>query len=289
MTRILSGKETAAAIQEKIREKCAVLKERGIVPKLLLIRVGERPDDVSYERSIIRCAGRLGVETDPRRFPPDVDAEELLSLIDEANRSQKIHGIMMLRPLPKTLPENVISEAVSPAKDVDGITLGSLAGVMTGRNIGFSPCTAEACIRILRHYNIDCRGKRAVVIGRSLVVGRPAAMQLLAEDATVTICHSRTLNLRKTCREPEILIACAGTQEMVGDEFLSEGQIVIDVGIHFRTDGKMVGDVDFNAANGKVAAITPVPGGVGAVTTTLLISHVVEAAGRLADAAKEGS
>jgi len=185
----------------------------------------------------------------------------------------------MLMPLPKQLDGEAARNALSPEKDVDGITDGSLAGVFTGSGLGFTPCTAQACIEILDHYGIDCKGKRAVVIGRSLVVGKPVSILLMAKNATVTVCHTKTVDMPSVTKNAEIIIAAAGKAKAIGAQYLSENQTVIDVGINF-SEGAMCGDVDFDSAMGIVSAITPVPGGVGTVTTSVLVSHVVEAAKR---------
>jgi len=212
-------------------------------------------------------------------LPADILEAELLDEIEKLNFNSSVHGVLIFMPLPKHLDSEKVRRALSPEKDVDGITYGSLSGVFTGSGEGFSPCTAEACIEILDYYGIDCAGKNAVVIGRSLVVGKPVSMLLTAKNATVTLCHTKSIDIPSITRNADILIVAAGRPKVIGGEYFSENQTVIDVGINFL-DGSMCGDVDFTAAEPLVGAITPVPGGVGTVTTSVLVNHVVEAAKR---------
>ena len=219
-----------------------------------------------------------------RRYllPADVSQEELLKVIDDVNKNDAIHGVLLFRPLPKHLNQSVIENALDPAKDVDCMTDGSMSGVFTGKPIGFPPCTPQACMEILDHYGIDCTGKKAVVIGRSLVVGKPAAMMLIKKNATVTVCHTKTVDMPSVAREADIIIVAAGRAGVVGAEYVKPGQTVIDVGINVNAEGKLCGDVDYAAVEPIVDAITPVPGGVGSVTTSVLVSHVVDAAAKKA-------
>ncbi|MEG0036014.1 MAG: bifunctional 5,10-methylenetetrahydrofolate dehydrogenase/5,10-methenyltetrahydrofolate cyclohydrolase [Oscillospiraceae bacterium] len=279
MSELLKGAPVAAAINERSQAALRRLLEIGITPTLALVRVGEREDDIAYENGAVKRCEKVGVAVSHIVLPENVSQAALLAKIEELNADESVHGVLIFMPLPKHLDGEAVRRALSPEKDVDGITSGSLAGVFTGSGEGFAPCTAQACIEILDHYGIDCKGKRAVVIGRSLVVGKPVSMLLMAKNATVTICHTKTLDLPSVTREADILIAAAGKANAVGADCLSAKQLVIDVGINFA-DGKMCGDVDFAAAESVVAAITPVPGGVGTVTTSVLVSHVVEAAER---------
>lgn len=280
MAKLLLGKEVTAALNERIKKNVAALQEKGIAPKLAFVRVGERPDDVSYERGAVKRCETLGVSYEKFVLPGDCSQEELMSTIDRLNKDEEIHGILMFRPLPKHLDEDAVIAALDPEKDVDGITAGSMAGVFMGTNQGFPPCTPQACMEILDYYGIDCTGKEAVVIGRSLVVGKPAAMMLLKKNATVTLCHTRTVDMASVVKEADIVIVAAGKAGVVDGTYLSEGQIVIDVGIHVNEEGKLCGDVKFDEAEPIVDMITPVPGGVGSVTTSVLVGHVVEAAMR---------
>ena len=281
MATIWKGAEVNAGLNARIMKDVENLKAQGIVPTLAIVRVGERPDDLSYERGAVKRAESLGVAVAKCALPVDVTQEVLLQVIRDINADRKIHGVLLFRPLPKHLDEALICNTLVPEKDIDGITELSLAGVFSGKPLGFAPCTPSACMEILDHYGIDCTGKRAVVIGRSLVVGKPAAMMLVKKNATVTICHTRTADLPAVCREADILIAAAGKAGMVGADFVRPDQIVIDVGINWNEqEQKLCGDVDFDAVAPIVDAITPVPGGVGTVTTSMLIGHVVEAAQR---------
>ena len=280
MAKQLLGKEVTAALNERIKADVATLNAKGIKPTLGIIRVGERPDDLSYERGATKRCETLGVEYKKYLLPADVTQEELLKVVDEVNNDDNIHGVLMFRPLPKHINQTVVENALAAEKDVDCQTDASLGGVFTGKKVGFPPCTPQACMEILDHYGIDCTGKKAVVIGRSLVVGKPAAMMLIKENATVTVCHTRTIDMPSVAREAEILIVAAGRAGVVGAEYVSSGQTVIDVGINVNEEGKLCGDVDYAAVEPIVDAITPVPGGVGSVTTSVLVGHVVEAAMR---------
>ena len=280
MARQLLGKEVTAALNERIKEDVATLNAKGVKPTLGIIRVGERPDDLSYERGATKRCETLGVEYKKYLLPADVSQEELLKVIDEVNKDENIHGVLMFRPLPKHIDQTLVENALCAEKDVDCQTDASLGGVFTGKKVGFPPCTPQACMEILDHYGIDCTGKKAVVIGRSLVVGKPAAMMLIKKNATVTVCHTRTVDMPSVTREADILVVAAGRAGVVGADYVAPGQIVIDVGINVNEEGKLCGDVDYAAVEPIVDAITPVPGGVGSVTTSVLVGHVVEAAMR---------
>lgn len=280
MATLLRGAEVVSALNERIQSEVAALKKRGVVPTLAILRVGEKPDDLAYERGAMKRAETVGIAVKQIALPATVSQEELLAEIAQINADESIHGCLMLRPLPKHIDDLRAREALLPEKDIDGITEGSLAGVFSATHRGFPPCTAQACMEILEHYNIDPSGKNAVVIGRSLVIGKPVAMMLLQKNATVTICHTKTKDMPSVTRRAEILIVAAGKPGMVGAEYVSPGQTVLDVGINFNDEGKMTGDVDFSAVEPIVGAITPVPGGVGTVTTSVLMAHVAEAARR---------
>lgn len=275
----LKGAPVSAAINERAQKALAALAARGISPTLAIIRVGAREDDLAYEASAVKRCEKVGVAVRREILSESVSQEELMAVIGVLNADKTVHGVLILMPLPKHLDGEAVRRALCPDKDVDGITDGSLAGVFTGSGRGFAPCTAQACIEILDHYGIDCKGKKAVVIGRSLIVGKPVSMLLLARHATVTVCHTRTVDLPSVTRNAEILIAAAGKPKAVDAAQLAAGQTVVDVGINF-VDGVMCGDVDYAAALPLVSAITPVPGGVGTVTSAVLVSHVVEAAQR---------
>lgn len=279
MAEILKGAPVSAALNEKIFAGVAELNAKGITPTLAILRVGERPDDVSYEKGAAKRCQQAGVAVKSLVLPGDVSQEVFLGELDKLNRDPAVHGILMLRPLPMQIDDGKVRKSLLPAKDVDGCTDGSLAGVFTNTSLGFPPCTAQAAIEILNHYGVDCTGKRAVVIGRSLVVGRPVAMMLMHKNATVTICHTKTRNMQDITKEADIVIVCAGQMETIGADYFREGQTIVDVGIGWNeTKGKLCGDVKFGDVEPIVSAITPVPGGVGSVTTAVLVSHVVEAA-----------
>lgn len=281
MAELFKGAPVSAALSERIRADVQALGARGVMPRLAIVRAGASPDDLAYERGASKRAAALGVETETVALPLDVTQERLLDELARLNAAPEVHGILLLRPLPAQLDETAACNAILPDKDVDGVTNASLAAVFTGAPHGFAPCTAAACIALLDHYGVELAGKRAVVVGRSLVVGRPLAMLLLHRNATVTLCHTRTRDLAAVCREADILVAAAGREGVVGAAHVSAGQVVLDVGIHVREDGTLCGDVAFDEVAPVVAAVTPVPGGVGSVTTAVLLRHVVQAARRL--------
>ena len=280
MADLLKGIEVARAITERLREEVAALQQEGIVPCLAILRIGAREDDLSYERGAMKRCDSIGIAVKSVVLPEDVSQEVLIEEIEKLNRDNSVHGVLMFRPLPKHLDDEAARKALLPEKDMDGITDGSLAAVYGGTDGGFSPCTAQACVELLRHYKLPLKGKRAVVIGRSLVIGKPVSMLLLAENATVTICHSRSEGLPEICRQADILVVAAGKAGMIGKEYCHPNLVVLDVGIHVREDGSLCGDVRFEEVSESVRAITPVPGGVGSVTTAVLASHVVQACRR---------
>ena len=281
MAELLKGASVVAALTEELAGRVDVLAEHGVVPTLATLRVGEREDDLSYERGARKRCEAAGIAVRSYTLSEDCSQEELLSTIAEINTDDAIHGCLMFRPLPAGLNEAAACTMLDPAKDIDCATEASLIGVLAGRATGFPPCTAEACVRLLDHYNIELEGKRVVVVGRSLVIGKPVAMMLLARNATVTICHTRTHNLAAECSRADILIAAAGHAGTITEACLAPGQVVVDVGINWdEAAQKLVGDVDFDAAQHIVAATTPVPGGIGPITTAILAKHVVEAAER---------
>ncbi len=281
MAMLLKGAPAAAALSEKTAAAAAELRKAGVVPTLAILRVGERPDDLSYERGAKKRCDAAGVAVRSVALPEDVTQERLMDTLAALNQDDGVHGILLLRPLPEHLDGEAARRALAPEKDVDGVTDGSLAGVFTGSGEGFAPCTAQAVAELLDFYDIPLSGAHAVIAGRSLVVGRPAAMLLMAKGATVTICHGKTPSLPDMTRQADILVAAVGRMGLLGSEHIAPGQVVVDVGIHFNeVTGKMCGDVRFDEAESIAAAITPVPGGVGAMTTAVLVSHVVEAAQR---------
>ncbi len=290
MAKLLLGKEVTAAMNRRLQEQAAVLRKQGVPPKLALIRCGANPSDLAYERGVESRAALIGVEVHKLLLPEDVGKQRLMDAIDQVNADRSVHGCLMFRPLPGHLKadQDEICNRLSPAKDVDGMTDLSAAGVFAGKPMGFPPCTPQACMEMLHHYSIDPKGKRAVVIGRSLVVGKPAAMMLLAEHATVTVCHTKTENLPQITREADLLISAAGALGSLTKDYVRPGQVVLDVSVNWDENkpngkgglGAMAGDAVYDEVEPIVAAITPVPGGVGSVTTSVLIGHVVRAAAR---------
>ena len=272
------GKDVSSALGGEIRQKVALLEEMGIAPTLRTIRVGDNPGDLSYERGAAKRCAALGISVQNLVFPGDVSRDELYAAVCEANEDRSVHGVLMFRPLPAHLNQDEIGNALLPQKDVDGMTDLSMSGVFTGKEVGYPPCTAQACMEILDYCGIDLSGKRAVVIGRSNVIGRPVSMLLLRRHATVTVCHTRTRDLAAEARRADILVAAAGRPRMIGADFVRPGQVVLDVGINVDENGRLCGDVDYEAVKETVSRITPVPGGVGAVTTTVLAAHVADAA-----------
>lgn len=283
MARILKGAEVTKTIAERVSQQVEALKKQGINPTLATVRIGERPDDIAYQRSASKRCEAVGIAVETYTIEESAGQDALLLLLNQLNEDDRMHGVLLLRPLPAGYDDTRIRGALLPQKDVDGITDSSLAGVFTNQPLGYPPCTAQACMELLRYYDISCAGKHAVVIGRSLVVGKPLAMLLLNQNATVTICHSKTKGLPTICRSADILISAAGQQELLDTNCFHDKQTVIDVGIHVDDQGQMSGDIDFDLAEPLVEAITPVPGGVGPVTTCVLAAHVVEAATRAAE------
>ena len=290
MAKLLLGKEVTAAMNGRLQTRAAALRERGVTPTLAIVRCGEDPSDLSYEKGAESRAALIGVAVKKFLLPRDTTKEALLDVIDAVNADSSIHGCLMFRPLPKHLKadQDEICNRLAPEKDVDCMTDLSNAGVFEGKKLGFAPCTPQACMEILAHYGIDCKGKTAVVIGRSLVVGKPAAMMLMERNATVTICHTKTVDTAAIARNADILVSSAGVLNSLTRDYVRPGQVVIDVSINWDENrpnarggtGAIAGDAVFDDVEPIVDAITPVPGGVGSVTTSVLIGHVVEAAER---------
>lgn len=271
----LRGAPVARAIMDKTAGEITRLAQAGIMPKLAVFRVGSREDDIAYERSIIKRFSAAGAAVEVTALSEDATQEELEAAVRRAADDESVHGILVFSPLPKKFNAGRIRMLIPAEKDVDGMTDASLAGVFRGDKNAFAPCTAQAVVEILRYYGMEnLAGKRVTVVGRSTVVGKPLAMLLLGMNATVTVCHTKTADTAAECRRADVVIACAGQARMVTDEYMSAGQTIIDVGINADGDG-ICGDVDYAAAQSIVAAATPVPGGVGAVTTAVLLSHTV--------------
>lgn len=277
---MLKGAPVAAAMNIRTAEMVRQLEQKGVKPCLALVRVGRREDDIAYEKGIIKRCAAVGLELRSLELEESITTAELMAETEKLNADRGVHGILIFMPLPGHIDEAAVRSAIAAEKDVDGVTQASAASVFTGAGRGFAPCTARAVVEILKHYDIAMAGKRAAVFGRSLVIGRPVSMLLMRENATVTICHSRTENGPEIARQADIIVAALGKARGLGKEYFSPGQAVIDVGINFD-GGKMCGDTDFEAAALTAAAVTPVPGGVGAVTTAVLARHVAEAAEKI--------
>ena len=282
MAKIFKGKEVSDALTEKLLDEVNVLKGINIKPALAIIRVGSNVEDLSYEESATKRCEKAGIHVEKFIFPKDISQASLLDIIYSINNDDSIHGALLFRPLPEQLNDHIIRSALAPHKDVDGITDISMAGVYASSDMGFPPCTARACMEILDFYGIDVYGKNVVIIGRSLVVGKPVAMMALKNNGTVTICHTKTINIEKIAAGADILIVAAGAAKVVGPAYINENQIIIDAGINFTPEGILCGDVDFEKVEPLVKAITPVPGGVGTVTTGVLLLQIVEAAKKAA-------
>ena len=292
MAKRLLGKEVNEALVANLLERTNALRAKGVVPTLGIVRVGENPSDLSYEKGATTKGEQVGVQIKKFVLPEDATKEQVLAMIDQVNADESIHGVLMFRPLPKHLKndQNEICNRLDPKKDVDCMTHMSNAGVFEGLNdLGYAPCTPAACMEILDFYGIDCKGKNAVVIGRSLVVGKPAGMMLMGKNATVTTCHTKTVNTAEICRNADIIVSAAGVLNSLTKDFVRPGQIVIDVSINWDENkinakggkGGIAGDAKFDEVEPIVEAITPVPGGVGSVTTSVLMKHVVEAAEKI--------
>ena len=271
----LRGKKVSDGIKEYVSKELETL---SFVPKLAIVRVGENPDDMSYERGATKKLKSFGLDMASYVFPQDISDEAFKKAFKDINEDDEVTGILLLRPLPRTINEKDIENMIDPKKDLDGISPINIAKVFAGDTTGFSPCTAEAVIEVLKAYDIELTGKRVTVVGRSMVVGKPVSMLLLKENATVTMTHTRTVDLKKTCSDAEIVVAAAGRAKMLNSDYCGQDAVMIDVGINVDENGKLCGDVDYATLDGKASAATPVPGGVGTVTTAVLAKHLIQAA-----------
>ncbi|WP_288706189.1 bifunctional 5,10-methylenetetrahydrofolate dehydrogenase/5,10-methenyltetrahydrofolate cyclohydrolase [uncultured Catenibacterium sp.] len=271
----LRGKKVSDGIKEYVSKELETL---SFVPKLAIVRVGENPDDMSYERGATKKLKSFGLDVASYVFPQDISDEDFKKAFKDINEDDEVTGILLLRPLPRTINEKDIENMIDPKKDLDGISPINIAKVFAGDTTGFSPCTSEAVIEVLKAYDIELTGKRVTVVGRSMVVGKPVSMLLLKENATVTMTHTRTVDLKKTCSDAEIVIAAAGRAKMLNSDYCGQDAVMIDVGINVDENGKLCGDVDYATLDGKASAATPVPGGVGTVTTAVLAKHLIQAA-----------
>ncbi|MDR2510598.1 MAG: bifunctional 5,10-methylenetetrahydrofolate dehydrogenase/5,10-methenyltetrahydrofolate cyclohydrolase [Spirochaetaceae bacterium] len=277
---LLSGKDVAEALKERMKQDVEALKSKGITPTLGIIRMGEEPNDISYEKGASKTCEGVGAAVKVFALARDASEAELLSVIKQVNEDKGVHGVLLFRPLPKQVNDNIARAALLPGKDMDGITDGSMAGIYSDSGAGYPPCTAESVIKILDHYKIDIAGKDVAVLGRSTVIGKPVSMMLLRKNGTVTICHSKTKDIQKKVQAADIVVVAMGRAWSVGPEYFRAGQYVVDVGVNAKPNGEKgtCGDVRTEEVEPIVAGITPVPGGVGSVTSANLVCHVIEAA-----------
>lgn len=278
MTQILKGKPAADELKEDLRKRIEALKEKSIEPKINVIRMGENPDDISYEKGIVKNAEGLGIKVQLDQIPEDASTEDLLELIQKGNDDESIHGMIIFRPLPKQIDEEKIVNAIDQRKDVDCMNPINLARVFEGDLSGNVPATPLAAIRLLKHYGVDLVGANVVCINRSLVFGRPFTMMALNENATPTICHSRTKNMEEITKNADVVVTAQGRARCLGEEFFTEDSIIVDVGMSPDENGDLAGDADFDDLQDKVKMISPTFGGVGAMTSTILLEQVVKSA-----------
>ncbi|MDR1070806.1 MAG: bifunctional 5,10-methylenetetrahydrofolate dehydrogenase/5,10-methenyltetrahydrofolate cyclohydrolase [Gracilibacteraceae bacterium] len=275
--KLLKGADVAQKINERVSAEALEL--AGPL-RLAIVRVGERPDDLSYERGVLKRFAALSLRTIVYALPADISQADFAAAFLRVNADPDIHGILLFRPLPAQLDEEWAMRAIDPDKDVDGISPVNLAKVFAGDPTGFAPCTAAAVMEMLAWAEVGLKGREAVVVGRSLVIGKPVSMLLLGEHATVTVCHSRTQNLPAVCRRADVLVACVGKAGLIGADHIRPDAVVIDVGINVDTGGRLTGDVNRHAAENAASLYSPVPGGVGAVTTAVMARHLLRAARR---------
>lgn len=287
MYNVLDGRAVALELTLQLEKEVLELKGKGITPTLAIVRVGDRPDDISYERGVLKSAAKIGVEVETVLLESDVSIEAFETSVRFLNENDKIHGILIFRPLPKQLPESYVKTILNDEKDIDCFTSINMSKVFESDRSGFYPCTPAAVLEILDHYKIDVSGKTVCIIGRSLVVGKPLAMMLLDRNATVTICHAKTADLPGVASKCDIVVAAVGRPKMVKSSFIKKGAIVIDVGINTDENGKLCGDVDFDDVAKEASMITPVPGGVGAVTNNVLLKQLLRAAYNISEKKSE--
>jgi len=281
MARLLKGKIVADKLMEDNKIVVDELKKKGLCPTLAIFRIGEKDSDLSYEKGIAKKAQEADVNIIRYIFDEDVSKEEFYQKLDQANKDENIHGILIFRPLPERFNDDEVRNMIKPEKDVDGCNDLSLAGIFINKDLGYAPCTAQSVIELLNYYDIDVKGKNVVVLGRSLVIGKPVAMMLTNLNATVTIAHSKTADIEKIASNADILICATGKMESVNRNYVNNNQAIIDVGISWNEEKqKLCGDVLFEEVEPIVKDITPVPGGVGSLTSSILITHVIESCKR---------
>lgn len=275
---IIKGKEASDNLKSEIKKDIADMSTKGYQPKLVIVRVGEKPDDISYEKSLIKNCDNLGIDCEVIQVADTVQTEEVVDIIKKLNDDKKVSGVLVFRPMPKHIDLDTISNTLSPVKDVDCMTPLNLEKIFEGDFSGYSPGTPQAAMEMLNHAGVELEGKHAVIINRTMVLGKPLAMMMLAKNATVTICHSKTANLKELTKQADIVVSALGKSKMITKDYLSEKSICVDVGVSLDSEGKLSGDLDYENLVDYVSMITPTPGGTGAVTTTILLSNVVKAA-----------
>ena len=280
--RRLGGKEVADEIMADLKIRVDALKAKGTEPKLAILRVGQREDDLAYERGVLKRFGTIDVAVEVTELDAGVSQEELVKTFDSINNDPKVHGILVFRPLPKGLSDEHMRRTIDPGKDVDFMDIRNMEDCLAGVRDCSAPCTAEAVMELIKHYQIETKGKKVTVVGRSLVIGKPVALLLTTANATVTVCHTKTVNTEEECKRADIIVACCGVAKIINENYVREGQIVIDVGMNVDEEGKLCGDVDYDKVSEIAEAVTPVPGGVGSITTAILLKHVVVNAERQA-------
>lgn len=275
---LMKGAEVNAAMKERMINRVDALKKKGVQPVINIVRIGNRSDDLAYERGARKRMESVGVEMKITELPEDISQADFVKAFRKVNEDKTVHGIMLFRPLPKHLDESEISSIINPIKDVDCMSPVNIAKVFMGDEGVFAPCTAKAVMEMLVHYEVDLSGKNVAIVGRSMVIGKPLAMLMLKKNATVTVCHTRTVDLAEKCRRADVVVAAAGRAGMITGDMISRGTVVVDVGININEEGKLCGDVEFESVEPQASYISPVPGGVGGVTSSVLASHVIKAA-----------
>lgn len=275
---LMKGAEVNAAMKERIINRVDALKKKGVQPVINIVRIGNRSDDLAYERGARKRMESVGVEMKITELPEDISQADFVKAFRKVNEDKTVHGIMLFRPLPKHLDESEIASIINPIKDVDCMSPVNIAKVFMGDEGVLAPCTAKAVMEMLVHYEVDLSGKNVAIVGRSMVIGKPLAMLMLKKNATVTVCHTRTVDLAEKCRRADVVVAAAGRAGMITGDMISRGTVVVDVGININEEGKLCGDVEFESVEPQASYISPVPGGVGGVTSSVLASHVIKAA-----------
>ena len=275
---LMKGAEVNAAMKERMINRVDALKKKGVQPVINIVRIGNRSDDLAYERGARKRMESVGVEMKITELPEDISQADFVKAFRKVNEDKTVHGIMLFRPLPKHLDESEIASIINPIKDVDCMSPVNIAKVFMGDEGVFAPCTAKAVMEMLVHYEVDLSGKNVAIVGRSMVIGKPLAMLMLKKNATVTVCHTRTVDLAEKCRRADVVVAAAGRAGMITGDMISRGTVVVDVGININEEGKLCGDVEFESVEPQASYISPVPGGVGGVTSSVLARHVIKAA-----------